>query len=80
MKFKPVTDDEIKKEFMDNFSSYSMDEKRKSIAMCIMKNICGYSDSAILLQILKSMKLISKNGNVLKRGKEFMFDYYYRSN
>lgn len=73
-----VNDEEIKKEFSDNFSSYSIKEKRKSIAMCIMKTICGYYDSAILIQILISMKLLSKRKTALKRGKEFMFNYYYR--
>ena len=78
MKTDKVSNNEIVLVFSDNFKSYSIKEKKKLIAECILKIFCGYSDSAILFQIIVQMKLMSKKGSVLKRGKEYLFDYYHR--
>ena len=77
MKVQKVTDNEIKGAFMDNFVSYSLEEKKKVIAECILKEFCGYSDSATATQISYGLGLISKKGTILKRGKEYLFNYYY---
>ena len=79
MKKQTVTDEEIKAAFTDNFSSCSITGKREVIAECILKIFAGYSDSAILIQIITGMGLISKKGTILKRGKEYLMNHYYRS-
>ena len=78
MKVKKVTDDEIKGAFLDNFTSYSLEEKKTVLAECILKIFCGYSDSYTAIQITQKLGLLSKKGTVLKRGKDYLMDYYYR--
>lgn len=79
MKINKVSDLEIKGAFGDNFKSYSFLEKKKVLAECLLKSFCGYSDSHTAIQITKSMNLMTKKGTITKRGKSYLFDFYYRS-
>lgn len=79
MKIRKVTDYEIKGAFLDTFKSYSLEEKKKVLAECIVKIFCGYSDSATAIQIAMSMGLMTKKGTITKRGKEYLVEFYCRS-
>ena len=79
MKIIKVADDEIKGAFLDNFKSYSHEEKKKVLAECILKIFCGYRDSHTATQITKSLGLMTQKGTITKRGKDYLVDFYYRN-
>lgn len=71
-----IADKEIIEQFGDTHSSYTLMEKRELLKNGVLDALCWYASGYTLTEIMKSMKLLNSKGEVLSRGRYFLWNTY----
>lgn len=71
-----ITDEEIKEAFGDTHTSYDPEERRELLEKGVLDMLGGYRSGHTLTEVMIKMKLISKSGGVLKRGRMFLHETF----